>query len=200
MVLGLQSCLMTSVVWGQNDSLPASESTWWKGLFRPKISEQAPPPPPAEPAPAQPEVTAPAALVDTLGTVEIPIVFAPTAATWRLQADGRLEALDSAWRANPPAMKGFRIQLLTGPLTDCRRERSALRNATDLGIYLEPLSANYQVLIGDFRDSWSAEAERELWMDRFPNALVVPCSIELPPLAEPESTIAEPVERSGDWH
>lgn len=191
---------MTSVVWGQNDSLPASESTWWKGLFRPKISEQAPPTPPAEPAPVQPEIAPPAALDDTVGSTEVPAVFAPPTTTWRMQADDRLHDLDSAWRADPPAMQGFRIQLLTGPLTDCRRERSALRNATELGIYLEPLSANYQVLIGDFRDSWSAEAERERWMERFPNALVVPCSIALPPLAEPESTIAEPVKGSGDWH
>lgn len=197
---GLQCCLVSSFVWGQTDSLPAEESSWWKQLFRPKTVEQSQAPAEAPDVVAAPEPVAPEpAVLDTLGVVEPPSFRPIEPATWRLEADARLLALDSAWHDAPPAMAGYRIQLMTGPLNRCRQERYHLRGSTELGIYLEPHSANYQVLIGDFRDPWSAERERAAWAAQFPDALVVPSSIALPRLDRLETTIAEPVEGSGDW-
>ena len=198
---GLQCCLLSAPVWGQNDSLPDAESSWWKSLFRPKTVEQTPvPEQESEPVISAEPDTEPAIPVrDTVGTVELPAFEPVPPATYRIEADPRLHALDSAWHANPPAMSGYRIQLMTGTLQRCRQERYRLRGTTELGIYLEPLSANYQVLIGDFRDPWTAEQERAEWAAQFPEALVVPGAIALPRLERLETTIAEPVEGSGDW-
>jgi hypothetical protein len=200
---GIHCCLLTAQVWGQTDSLPAPESSWWKNLFRPNAVEQstgsareaAPLSPPVVEADAAPALVAP----DTAGTIAIPAFVAAQPATYRIEADPRLGALDSAWHANPPAMAGYRIQLMTGPLQHCRQERYRLRGTTELGIYLEPLSANYQVLIGDFRDPWTAEQARQNWLSQFPEALVVPGSIALPRLERLETTTAEPLKGPGGW-
>ena len=183
----------------QLDSLETGGASWWKSLFRPKTVEAV--------ETEEPELgAAPAALpamesMDTVGMVRPPALEEPLveweAATWRLESDARLLALDSAWRADPPAMKGYRIQLMTGTLQECRRERSALRSTTDWSVYLAPISMNYQLLLGDFRDPWSAERERERWMETHPQSLVVPGEIALPPLNGNENSTAEPREGLG---
>jgi hypothetical protein len=86
---------------------------------------------------------------------------------------------------------------MTGTLQECRRERSALRSTTDWSVYLAPISMNYQLLLGDFRDPWSAERERERWMETHPQSLVVPGEIALPPLNKNENSTAEPREGLG---
>jgi len=94
--------------------------------------------------------------------------------------DPRIEALTRAWRESPSEMQGFRIQVFMGSLQDARLLRSQLRNQTHLPVYLTSLPPNYQILIGDFRDRWSAEKERENWVVTFPSALVLPSAVELP--------------------
>jgi hypothetical protein len=54
------------------------------------------------------------------------------------------------------------------------------------------------VLLGDFRDPWSAERERDRWVERYPNSLVIPGEIALPPMASSQNTIAEPLKELGD--
>jgi len=107
--------------------------------------------------------------------------------------DPRIESLTRAWRESPSEMQGFRIQVFTGSLQDARLLRSQLRNQTHLPVYLTSLPPNYQILVGDFRDRWSAEKERENWVVTFPSALVLPSAVELPhgpKPAPPEETAA----------
>ena len=198
--IGASLLLFTPDALAQSDSLQTGEASWWKSLFRPKTVESVETEEPELEAeePALPLTEEP----DTVGVVwpsvleEAPIGW--EAATWRLDSDARLLAMDSVWREQPPAMKGFRIQLMTGTLQECRRERSALRSATDWSVYLVPLSMNYQLLLGDFRDPWSADRERERWMETHPQSLVVPGTIALPPLNWAENSIAEPRKGLGD--
>lgn len=189
-LLWLTFLVSSTGVLAQSDTLPGAHEGWWKGLFRSKTVEQAAERHPATPVDSQNPMASPEdesgsgsattttwESLDTAGSVVR--VQAPSAALV-VHVDTRLASMDSAWRADPPAMAGYRIQLVTGPLQACRKERSTLREQTELGVYLEPLSLNYQVLIGDFRDLWSAERERTLWVGTHPNALVVPSNIELP--------------------
>lgn len=184
----------------QTDSLSTEESTWWRSLFRAKTVEAVEAAAPAEAATTLP----PAPAADTVGNALAPVELpgneaAVVPATWRLQADARLHALDSAWRAAPQPMEGYRIQLMTGTLQACRRERSLLRGTADHAVYLVPLSLDYQVLLGDFRDSWSAQRERDQWVEAYPGAIVVPGPIALPTLTGGTgSDIAEPSGGLGD--
>lgn len=184
----------------QTDSLSTEESTWWRSLFRAKTVEAVEAAVPEETTTALPAAPAADTVGDALAPLELPRdEAAAVPATWRLQADARMHALDSAWRAAPQPMKGYRIQLMTGTLQACRRERSLLRGTADHSVYLVPLSLDYQVLLGDFRDSWSAQRERDRWVETYPGAIVVPGPIELPALTGgPKSDIAEPSEGLGD--
>lgn len=94
--------------------------------------------------------------------------------------DPRIEALSQAWREAPVERDGFRIQVFTGTLQDARVLRSQLRTQTHLPVYLTSLPPNYQILVGDFRDRWSAEKERERWLEVYPSALVLPSAVGLP--------------------
>ncbi len=94
--------------------------------------------------------------------------------------DPRIEALTQAWREAPVERDGFRIQVFTGTLQDARVLRSQLRTQTHLPVYLTSLPPNYQILVGDFRDRWSAEKERERWLEVYPSALVLPSAVGLP--------------------
>ena len=198
--IGVSLLLVTPDALAQSDSLQSGEASWWKSLFRPKTVESVETEEPELEAeePALPLAEEP----DTVAVVRPPMLeeelIGWEAATWRLDSDARLLAMDSVWREQPPAMKGFRIQLMTGTLQECRRERSALRSATDWSVYLVPLSMNYQLLLGDFRDPWSADRERERWMETHPQSLVVPGTIALPPLNWAENSIAEPRKGLGD--
>jgi hypothetical protein len=94
--------------------------------------------------------------------------------------DARIEALSQAWREAPVERYGFRIQVFTGTLQDARVLRSQLRTQTPLPVYLTSLPPNYQILVGDFRDRWSAEKERDRWLAAYPSALVLPSTVGLP--------------------
>ena len=200
--LGASFLLASPCALAQSDSLETGEASWWKSLFRPKTVEIVEAESPVLDAESAPKDRSGDAPLDTVAAVQPPLFdsvsAAPEVATWRMESDGRLLALDSAWKASPPAMKGYRIQLMTGTLQECRRERSALRSTTDWSIYLVPLSMNYQLMLGDFRDPWSAEREREYWLETHPQSLVVPGPIALPPLNWAENNIAEPREGLGD--
>lgn len=103
--------------------------------------------------------------------------------------DPRIEEATRDWRARSGEMQGFRIQLFTGTLQDARLLRSQLRDQTHLPVYLTSLPPNYQILLGDFRDRWSAEKERELWLATFPYALVLASPVALPHGPRPQEPV-----------
>ena len=202
-IAGICACFWMGQTTAQLDTTAASESAWWKGLFRSKTLEQVDTLSRAIHPVAADSMVAPIATLDTSGHMEIPHATKPErtaylATEWRVEADSRLSSMDSVWRANPPAMQGYRIQIMTGSLHACRMERSRLRGQTNWEVYVVPMSLNYQVLIGDFRDAWSAEAERKNWSQSHPSAMVVPGEIALPPLQVAAKEIAEPLPGPGD--
>lgn len=202
---GTFACFWLGQTWAQTDTTSTSESNWWKGLFRAKTLEQVDPSSGLDTPFDVPSTEAPAQPLDTSSQLEIPVTTTPEkpqhrTSEWRVKADPRLALMDSTWRANPPAMKGYRIQIMTGTLHACRMERSRLRGQTNWGVYVVPMSMDYQVLIGDFRDAWSAEEERKNWSESHPGSLVVPGEIALPPLRISEKEIAEPSMGPGDQY
>ena len=103
--------------------------------------------------------------------------------TLSFQCDARVLQLDSAWHAAVPPMRGFRLQVFTGTLQESREMRSAIRKSSpDAAVYLSAMPPIYRVTIGDYRTKWDAQQAQDAWATTFPNALIVPMEINLPPL------------------
>ena len=49
-------------------------------------------------------------------------------------------------------------------------------------IYLEAISPNYSVAVGDYRDRWEAEHALSELSKTYRDALIIPAEIELPEL------------------
>ena len=167
----------------QQDSLKATE-TWWKGLFRPVEMPECVPSseatvPTAQPDPAGP--WGPAQDSSSKATAAWPDMAAATF-QWTLP-DG-LASLDSLDKADPAPLQGYRIQIYFGDLQEARGVRAAFRrDHPDIECQLLPITPNYAVTVGNYRDMWSAQrALRDGDLGSWKNALVIPSPINLPPL------------------
>lgn len=197
-ITGMLTGLTITPVAGQGDA-------WWKGLFKPKsegidVHEPAQPTTTAQPTPA-------VAPTDTVGEqpsygkpLEIftppleaePVEKAPAIpGILTVQHSSRLDTLDSLWRLNPPAIRGYRVQVFLGDLSAARSERARLRRLTNLPIYLEAMPPSYGLMVGDFRDKWSAERACTEWRETFPRSLVIPTEIRPLPLPEKNRFLPE---------
>ena len=87
-----------------------------------------------------------------------------------------LAVLDSLDKTDPRPLKGYRIQIYFGDLQGARSVRASFRrDHPDVPCQLMPISPNYAVTVGDYRDLWSAKrALRDNEVGRWGNALVVP--------------------------
>lgn len=99
--------------------------------------------------------------------------------TYVLQSDGRITRFDSAWKALPHPVRGYRVQLFLGTLQEARIIRAKIRKQTQSPIYLSSLPPSYRVCLGDFHDKWSAEKERKKWQSQLPLTLVIPMEIAI---------------------
>ena len=170
---GAPSSAQTSV---QVDST-AEESGWWKGLFRQTV-------PDAKSLGCAPQDTLfTAAATDSLPTSSVAADSLQTfdgqgSVTWLM--DGQVAHLDSLAKDNPKAMQGYRIQIYFGSLSEARAVKAAFRKEhPDVGCQLLPISPNYAVTVGNFRDQW--EARRALGsgdLGTWRNALVIPSEID----------------------
>ena len=95
-----------------------------------------------------------------------------------------LAVLDSLDKTDPRPLEGYRIQIYFGDLQGARSVRASFRrDHPDVPCQLMPISPNYAVTVGDYRDLWSAKrALRDNEVGRWANALVVPSDINFPAL------------------
>lgn len=99
-----------------------------------------------------------------------------------LQVDSRVMQLDSIWKSTPRSIRGFRVQIFAGELQEARATRAQVRKLSNEPVYITSMAPNYRITVGDYRDKWSAEKAKEFWLSMFPQAIVIPMEIELPPL------------------
>ena len=87
--------------------------------------------------------------------------------------------LDSLAKDNPKAMQGYRIQIYFGSLSEARAVKAAFRKEhPDVGCQLLPISPNYAVTVGNFRDQWEARRALDSGdLGTWRNALVIPSEI-----------------------
>jgi hypothetical protein len=110
---------------------------------------------------------------------------------YQLMWDPRMAQLDSTWKTESHPLNGYRIQLFSGSLQKAREFRAIARRRTDLPVYMSSMPPNYRLTIGDFRNKWGAENEKQQWLGLFPLALVIPMEIQLPKLLpSPEKNMA----------
>ena len=82
-----------------------------------------------------------------------------------------------------PVINGFRIQIYFGDLESARSVRAKCRKTMNhKRIYLESITPNYSVAIGDFRDRWEAEIALSEYVKTYQDALIIPSEIHLPEL------------------
>ena len=82
-----------------------------------------------------------------------------------------------------PVINGFRIQIYFGDLESARAVRAKCRKSLDHNrIYLESITPNYSVAVGDYRDRWEAEIALSEYVKKYRDALIIPSEIKLPEL------------------
>jgi len=80
-------------------------------------------------------------------------------------------------------LNGFRIQIYFGDLESARAVRAKCRKQLDHSrIYLESITPNYIVALGDYRDRWEAEIALKKLKRKYSDALIVPAEIKMPDL------------------
>ena len=100
-----------------------------------------------------------------------------------LNMDSAITALYLENAEKTPVLTGFRIQIYFGNLETAREVRAKCRKQMDHGrIYLEAISPNYSVSVGDYRDRWEAEHALSELSKTYRDALIIPAEIELPEL------------------
>ena len=100
-----------------------------------------------------------------------------------LNMDSEINALYIENFEKPPVLKGYRIQIYFGDLETAREVRAKCRKQMDHGrIYLEAISPNFSVSIGDYRDRWEAEIALSEYVKKYRDALITPSEIKLPEL------------------
>ena len=187
LALFLGSPLMAQVDSTQSGS-PADNS-WWKGLFRQTV-----------PSPSELGCTDPPTEVDSMehgGSMHAPwkprtpvspdsatsIQLAPGgvgSVTWIM--DSRIQSLDSLGKSEAKPIQGYRIQIYFGSLSEARAVKASFRkDFPEVSCQLLPISPNYAVTVGNFRNQW--EARRALdsgEVGQWTNALVIPSEIDFP--------------------
>lgn len=95
-----------------------------------------------------------------------------------------IDALDSLYRATPPPIRGYRVQIYFGDLTSAREQRRlCMESLPDLPCYLVQNPPNFAVMIGDYRTHLDAYREALNLAELYPTAVVVPTAIEPPHLS-----------------
>lgn len=163
-----------------------TESGWWKGLFRPTdeaataVPQDSVETPTAKPATEIPSDN-PFAKGDTLA---LPIKRSAEPATFTWSLPNGLATLDSLDKADPKPLQGYRIQIYFGDLQEARAVRAAFRrDHPEEACQLMPITPNYAVTVGNYRDMWSAQrALRDGLVGSWKHALVIPSAIDLPAL------------------
>lgn len=121
--------------------------------------------------------------VDSLSQNLIPIPVRDETGELVVNMDSTITALYLESKSETKAVNGFRVQIYFGDLESAREIRATCRKSMgELGVYLESISPNYSVAIGNFRDRWEAEPALKELKKSYRQALIIPAEIELPEL------------------
>ena len=121
--------------------------------------------------------------VDSLSQNLIPLPIRDETGELVVNMDSAITALYLESKSATKAVNGFRVQIYFGDLESAREIRAKCRKSMGkLGVYLESISPNYSVAIGNFRDRWEAEPALKELKKSYRQALIIPAEIELPEL------------------
>lgn len=165
-------------------ALSQDDSPWWRKLFKKETVDELEKDTPDY---TKPKTQVPTEKNDQSETVKpldtIPaspaVLNRPGSISFSTPAE--LSRLDSAYRSNPPALEGFRVQIYFGELEQARTMRTAFINSSiTYPCYLEQNPPSFSVQVGDFRTQLEAyKALQEIKMNH-QGALVVPAKIQAP--------------------
>ena len=100
-----------------------------------------------------------------------------------LNMDSAITSLYLESADQDPVINGFRIQIYFGDLESARAVRAKCRKSLNHNrIYLESITPNYSVAVGDYRDRWEAEIALSEYLKKYRDALIIPSEINLPEL------------------
>ena len=155
--LAAAHALLMCPSFGQSEQSQMKDD-WWQGLFRPEGAD-----------------SVAKSVRPNWDTADV---------LWSISDE--LRVLDSLDKANPKPMQGYRVQIYFGDLQEARSIRAEFRREhPDTPCQLVPIDPNYTVTVGNYRDMWQAKrALHEGNIGSWRHALVIPSSIELPPLSE----------------
>ena len=179
-----------------NGALAQDNNAWWKGLFQQR-SASCDSAAVSSPDPGEATRTGPLTIDESHSIIPAESGAADSNSSesdsaaqrarkqgdYQLMWDPRMAQLDSTWKTESHPLNGYRIQLFSGSLQKAREFRAIARRRTDLPVYMSSMPPNYRLTIGDFRNKWGAENEKQQWLGLFPLALVIPMEIELPTFA-----------------
>lgn len=162
----------------------AQDDGWWKKLFKKETTEgtQSSPSDPIQESegiasPNEGLNTAPAEIIDTVETILIPNKVGQIT----VSKPAGIYKLDSLYRAEPPTLRGYRIQIYFGDLSSAREKRLQFISANEyLPCYMVQNAPNFAVLVGDFRTHLDAYREVQAIKASYPLATIVPAKIEPP--------------------
>ena len=122
-------------------------------------------------------------IVDSTTRFLIPLPEKIGSGDFVLNRDSSITSLYFESANQDPVINGFRIQIYFGDLESARAVRAKCRKSLDHNrIYLESITPNYSVAIGDYRDRWEAEHALSELSKTYRDALIIPAEIELPEL------------------
>lgn len=160
----------------------AQDDTWWQRLFKKEtVESQKEAPDKKETEEQEPEIKeVPRDSVKTEPENEA-INVSPSFGRGEIHFSepAMLAYLDSVYRDDPPPVKGYRIQIYFGTLSEAREIRSnAILAHPEISFYLQQNPPNFVVLCGDFRNSLEAYRALEWCQEEHPGAMVVQSTID----------------------
>lgn len=122
-------------------------------------------------------------IVDSASKSLIPLPEKIGGGVFKIKMNSAITSLYNESADQDPVINGFRIQIYFGDLESARAVRAKCRKSMDHSrIYLESITPNYSVAIGDYRDRWEAEIALAKYKKAYRDALIIPAEIALPDL------------------
>ena len=121
--------------------------------------------------------------IDSTQTTLIPLPEKTGKGKFVLNMDSAITSLYLEAAEQEAVINGYRIQIYFGDLESARAVRAKCRKQLDHDrIYLESITPNYTVVLGDYRDRWEAELALSSLKKKYRDALIVPAEIKMPDL------------------
>ena len=121
--------------------------------------------------------------VDSTQATLIPLPKRTEEGEFVLNMDSAISSLYLETAEKKTVINGYRIQIYFGNLESARAVRAKCRKQLDHDrIYLESITPNYSVELGDYRDRWDAELALSSLKKKYRDALIVPAEIKMPDL------------------